>query len=36
VLHVDDLTRPRPEQNVRSRHLMLLRPHRSLRCATES
>jgi hypothetical protein len=36
VLQVDDLVQPRPEQIVRSRRLVLLRPHRSLRCATES
>src|SRR5579872_4960120 len=36
VLHVDDLVQPRPEQIVRSRRLVLLRPHRPLRCATES
>src|ERR1700748_533342 len=32
VLHVDDLLEPRSEQIARSRRLMLLRPHRSLRC----
>jgi hypothetical protein len=32
VLHVDDLIQPRPEQIVRSRRLVLLRPHRPLRC----
>src|SRR3954471_5469000 len=36
VLHVDDLVQPRPEQIVRSRRPVLLRPHRSLRCTTES
>ena len=36
VLHVDDLVEPRPEQIVRSRRLVLLRPHRPLRCTTES
>src|SRR5262245_51971487 len=36
VLHVDDLVQPRPEQVIRSRRLVLLRPHRPLRCATES
>src|SRR3974390_2562287 len=36
VLHVDDLVQPRPEQIVRSRRLVLLRPHRLLRCTTES
>src|SRR4029077_15466274 len=36
VLHVDDLVQPRPEQIVRSRRLVLLRPHRPLRCTTES
>src|SRR5579872_4207080 len=36
VLHVDDLVQPRPEQIVRSRRLVLLRPHRPLRCNTES
>src|SRR5258708_18929867 len=36
VLHVDDLIQPRPEQIVRSRRLVLLRPHRPLRCTTES
>src|SRR4051812_701501 len=36
VLHVDDLIQPRPEQIVRSRRLVLLRSHRSLRCTTES
>src|SRR3981189_259008 len=36
VLQVDDLVQPRPEQIVRSRRLVLLRPHRSLRCTTES
>src|SRR5207342_2849704 len=36
VLQVDDLVEPRPEQIVRSRRLVLLRPHRSLRCTTES
>src|SRR5271168_3606426 len=36
VLQVDDLVQPRPEQIVRSRRLVLLRPHRSLRCSTES
>src|SRR5262249_17557595 len=33
VLHVDDLLEPRSEQIARSRRLMLLRPHRSLRCS---
>src|ERR1700750_161692 len=32
VLNVDDLLEPRSEQIDRSRRLMLLRPHRSLRC----
>src|SRR6476646_4338355 len=32
VVHVDDLLEPRSEQIARSRRLMLLRPHRSLRC----
>src|SRR5829696_8863998 len=36
VLQVDDLVQPRPEQIVRSRRLVLLRPHRPLRCTTES
>src|SRR5579863_6950991 len=36
VLHVDDLIQPRPEQIVRSSRLVLLRPHRPLRCTTES
>src|SRR5580765_8335616 len=36
VLHVDDLVQPRPEQIVRTRRLVLLRPHRLLRCTTES
>src|SRR6476619_1706606 len=36
VLQIDDLVQPRPEQIVRSRRLVLLRPHRSLRCTTES
>src|SRR5882757_2496767 len=36
VLQVDDLVQPRPEQIVRSRRLVLLWPHRSLRCTTES
>src|SRR6204780_428292 len=36
VLHVDDLVQPRPEQIVRSCRLVFLRPHRSLRCTTES
>lgn len=36
VLQVDDLVHPRPEQIVRSRRLVLLRPHRPLRCTTES
>src|SRR6185312_9191356 len=36
VLHVDDLVQTRPEQIVRSRRLVLLRPHRPLRCTTES
>ena len=33
VLHVDDLVEPRPEQIVFTRRLVLLRPHRPLRCA---
>src|SRR4051812_28827875 len=36
VLHVDDLVQPRPEQIVLSRRLVLVRPHRPLRCTTES
>src|ERR1700722_20392892 len=36
VLQIDDLVQPRPEQIVRSRRLVLLRPHRPLRCTTES
>jgi hypothetical protein len=36
VLHVNDLVQPRPEQVIRSRRLALLRPHRPLRCATQS
>jgi hypothetical protein len=32
VLEVDDLVEPRAEQIARSRRLMLLRPHRALRC----
>src|SRR4051795_11797762 len=36
VLQVDDLIEPRPEQIVRSSRLVLLRPHRLLRCTTES
>ena len=32
VLHVDDLVEPRPEQIAFTRRLVLLRPHRSLRC----
>src|SRR5918911_785426 len=32
VLHVDDLVQPRAEQITRSRHLLLLRSHRFLRC----
>jgi hypothetical protein len=32
VLHVDDLVEPRPEQIAFTRHLVLLRPHRSHRC----
>src|SRR5258705_4269760 len=36
VLHVDDLIEPGPEQIARIRRLMLLRPHRALRCDTES
>src|SRR4249919_1742247 len=36
VLQVDDLVQPGPEQIVRSRRLVLLRPHRPLRCTTES
>src|SRR3954451_22363809 len=35
VLQIDDLVQPRPEQIVRSRRLVLLRPHRHLRCTTE-
>src|SRR4051812_17791614 len=31
VLQIDDLVEPRPEQIVRTRRLVLLRPHRSLR-----
>jgi hypothetical protein len=30
--HIDDLVEPRPEQIARTRRLMLLRPHRPLRC----
>ncbi len=33
---VDDLLEPRPEQIARYRRLMLLRPHRSLRCSHKS
>ena len=33
VLQVDDLVEPRPEQIARSRRLVLLRPHRPLRCS---
>jgi len=36
VLHVDDLVQPSPEQIVRSRRLVFLRSHRSLRCTIES
>ena len=36
VLQVDDLVQPGPEQIVRSRRPVLLRPHRPLRCTTES
>src|ERR1700735_3748917 len=36
VLQIDDLVEPRPEQIVRSRRLVLLRPHRPLRRTTES
>jgi hypothetical protein len=36
VLQVDDLVQPRPEQIVRSHSPVLLRPHRPLRCTTES
>ena len=36
VIHVDDLVQPRPEQIVRSSRPVLLRPHRPLRCTTES
>src|SRR6516164_10900680 len=32
VSHVDDLVQPRAEQISRSCRLLLLRPHRSLRC----
>src|SRR5436305_4993146 len=32
VLQVDDLIEPGPEQIARIRRLMLLRPHRALRC----
>ena len=32
MLHVDDLIEPGPEQIARIRRLMLLRPHRPLRC----
>ena len=32
MLHVDDLIEPRPEQILFSRPLVLLRPHRPLRC----
>jgi len=32
VLHIDDLVQPCAEQITRSRRLVLLRPHRSLRC----
>ena len=32
ILHVDDLIQPGPEQIARIRRLMLLRPHRALRC----
>src|ERR1700722_5394823 len=35
VLHVDDLVQPRPEQIVRSHPIVLLRPHRPLRCPKE-
>src|SRR5262249_53667293 len=33
VPHVDDLVQPRAEQITRSCRLVLLRPHRSLRCS---
>src|ERR1700721_652162 len=36
ALQVDALVQPRPEQIVRSRRLVLFRPHRPLRCPTES
>src|SRR4051812_32816770 len=36
VLQVDDLVQPCPEQIVRSCRLVLPRPHRPLRCTTES
>jgi hypothetical protein len=36
VLHVDDLLEPGPEQIVFPRRLVLLRPHRVLRCGIES
>jgi len=32
VLQIDDLVEPRPEQIVRTRRLVLLWPHRALRC----
>jgi hypothetical protein len=32
VLQIDDLIEPRPEQIVRTRRLVLLWPHRALRC----
>src|SRR5271163_796617 len=36
VLQIDDLVQPRPEQIVRSRRLVFLRPHRRLRCTIDS
>jgi hypothetical protein len=36
VLHIDDLVEPGPEQIARPRRPVLLRPHRFLRCTTES
>src|SRR5262249_21813149 len=36
VLHVDDLIEPGPEQIVFPSRLVLFRPHRPLRCSTES
>jgi hypothetical protein len=32
VLQIDDLIEPRPEQIVRTRRLVLVWPHRALRC----